>query len=159
MALVYHDLFTAVGTCWITSTSSMICAHRGMAPRRRSGDAKPLTPCPQYPGDRQGHPRRVQGMPSPWTLAPDLGHVTVEDQLEAKISSSSSSSSSSSKALQRSLRKNPGGREASKESQEISSSSKACCRKKPLHDILSDLRHRLLHVKSGHQAWCTCPDP
>ena len=42
-----------------------------MAPRRGSGDAKPLTPVHPvyftYPGDRQGHPRRVQGMPSPWT--------------------------------------------------------------------------------------------
>ena len=75
------------------------------APRRGSGDAKPLAPVPPVyftcPGDRQGHPRRVQGIPSPWTQTPDLGHVTVEDQ------------------LCQSRRKSPGGRVASKESQEM----------------------------------------
>ena len=43
----------------------------GWHPGGGSGDAKPLTPCPQYilpaPENRQGHPGRVQGMPSPWT--------------------------------------------------------------------------------------------
>ena len=53
-----HDLWhwhtticsPAVGTRRTTSTSSMTCgkAHHGKAPRKGSGDAKPLTPCLQY---------------------------------------------------------------------------------------------------------------
>ena len=74
-----HDLWhwhtticsSAVGTCRITSTSSMICdtAHHGMAPRRGSRDAKPLTPCLQKnlpaPGTGRGTQEGCRGCQAP----------------------------------------------------------------------------------------------